>query len=65
MQWIAPSERGTGTETLESRLWAAADADALRNLFSTLALATRVTEVARLGSATHDLSVATTIGTCR
>ncbi len=25
MQWIAPSEKDTGTETLESRLWAAAD----------------------------------------
>src|SRR5256885_6998695 len=25
MLWIAPSERDTGTETLESRLWAAAD----------------------------------------
>ena len=25
MQWIAPSEKDTGTETLENRLWAAAD----------------------------------------
>src|SRR3954467_10033231 len=25
MLWIAPSERNTGTATLESRLWAAAD----------------------------------------
>ena len=25
MQWIAPSEKDTGTETLERRLWAAAD----------------------------------------
>ena len=25
MQWIAPSEKDTGTETLETRLWAAAD----------------------------------------
>lgn len=25
MLWIAPSEKDTGTETLESRLWAAAD----------------------------------------
>ena len=25
MQWIAPSEKDTGTETLEKRLWAAAD----------------------------------------
>ena len=25
MQWIAPSENDTGTETLENRLWAAAD----------------------------------------
>ena len=25
MLWIAPSERDTGTETLESRRWAAAD----------------------------------------
>ena len=25
MQWIAPSEQDTGTETLENRLWAAAD----------------------------------------
>ncbi len=26
MQWIAPTEKDTGTETLEKRLWAAADA---------------------------------------
>ena len=25
MQWIAPSEKDDGTETLESRLWTAAD----------------------------------------
>ena len=25
MQWIAPSEKDTGPETLENRLWAAAD----------------------------------------
>src|SRR5213593_1549499 len=25
MQWIAPSEKDTATETLEKRLWAAAD----------------------------------------
>ncbi len=25
MQWIAPSEKDTGTETLQSRLWDAAD----------------------------------------
>jgi type I restriction enzyme M protein len=25
MQWIAPAEKDTGTETLENRLWAAAD----------------------------------------
>jgi type I restriction enzyme M protein len=25
MKWIAPSDKGTGTETLEDRLWAAAD----------------------------------------
>ena len=25
MQWIAPTEKDTGTETLENRLWAAAD----------------------------------------
>ncbi len=25
MQWIAPSEKDTGTGTLENRLWAAAD----------------------------------------
>jgi type I restriction enzyme M protein len=25
MRWIAPSEKDTGTETLEKRLWAAAD----------------------------------------
>ena len=25
MQWIAPSEKDAGTETLENRLWSAAD----------------------------------------
>jgi type I restriction enzyme M protein len=25
MQWIAPTEKDSGTETLENRLWAAAD----------------------------------------